>query len=112
MRFIIFLFSIFLSNCCTNEACHVEFNKLDQSHTLRHIYEQGIFNITGQLQYCPSSIIIRNVSLANPSLKRISILNLSYFIETNRIQITALARLIGFAPLTIEFYFENQDDFR
>ena len=107
-----FLFSIFVLNSRLNAACHIKFNKLDQSNTIRHVYEQGIFNITGQLHYCPSSLIIRNISVANPSLKRISILNVSYFIETNRIQITALARLIGFAPLIIQLYFEDQDEFR
>lgn len=112
MWLVFFFFSICLFNCHINEACHIEFNKLDQSNTIRHVYEQGIFNITGQLRYCPSSLIIRNISMANPSLKRINILNVSYFIETNRIQITALARLIGFAPLIIQLYFEDQDEFK
>jgi hypothetical protein len=109
---IFLLFFILLLNFHINRACHIEFNKLDTSHTLRHVYEQGIFNITGQLQYCPSSIIVRNISLANPLLKRLSILNVSFFIETNQIHITVLARLIGFAPLNIEFYFQDDNEYR
>ncbi len=106
------LFFIFLLNFNNNRACNIDFNKLDASNTLRHVYEQGIFNITGQLQYCPPSIIVRNISIANPFLKRLSILNVSFFIETNQIHITALARLIGFTPLNIELYFEDQNEYR
>ena len=109
----ILFFAIFLlSNNHPSRACHIEFNKLDASHTLRHVYEQGVFNITGRLRYCPPSIIVRNISVANPLLKRLSILNVSFFTETNQIQITALARLIGFAPLNIELYFQDHNDNR
>ena len=108
----IFLISfILLLNYHINQACHIEFDKLDRSHILRHVYEQGIFNITGQLQYCPPSIIIRNVSIANPSLKSLNVLSASFFIETNQIQITVLAKLIGFAPLNIELYFEDNNEY-
>jgi hypothetical protein len=55
----------------------------------------------GQLEYCPLSINIRNISISNPILKRLSILSVSYLIERNHINITTLARLIGFAPLKI-----------
>ena len=103
---------IFLFNFNINRACYIEFNKLDTENVIRDIYEQSIFNITGQLQYCPSSITVRNLSISNPLLKRLSILNVSYFIETNQIEIVALARLIGFAPLTIDLYFQDQIDYR
>jgi len=103
---------IFLLNLNINQACNIEFDKLDTLNVIRHVYEQDIFDITGQLQYCPPSIIIRNISIANSLLKRLSILNVSYFIETNQIHIKALARLIGFAPLTIELYFEDQNEYR
>jgi hypothetical protein len=109
----IFILSfIFLLNLNINRACNIEFNNIDTSNVIRHVYEQNIFNITGQLQYCPSSITVRNISIVNPLLKRLSILNVSYFIETNRIHIIAFARLIGFAPLTIELYFEDQNEYR
>ena len=109
----IFILSfIFLLNSNVNRACNIEFNKLDTLNVIRDVYEQEIFNITGQLQYCPASITIRNISIANPSLKHLSILNVSYFIETNQIHIISLARFIGFAPLTIELYFEDQTEHR
>jgi len=109
----IFILSfVFLLNVNINQACNIEFNKLDTSNTIRYVYEQDTFNITGQLQYCPSSIIVRNISIANPLLKHLSILNVSYVIETNQINITVLARLIGFAPVTIELYFEDQNEYR
>jgi hypothetical protein len=105
-RLILFSFIFFL-NFHFNRACEIKFDKLDKLHTIRSPYERDIFNITGQLHYCPSSIIVRNISILNPILKRLSILNVTYFIETNRINITALGRLIGFAPLTIQLYFQE-----
>jgi hypothetical protein len=103
---------ILLLNSNINRACNIEFNRLNKFDAIRDVYEQDVFNITGQLQHCPSSITIRNISIANPSLKHLSILNVSYFIETNQIHIISLARLIGFAPLTIELYFEDQQEHR
>jgi hypothetical protein len=103
---------IFLLNFNINRACNIAFNKLDASNVIRNVYEQQIFNITGQLQYCPPWIKVRNISITNPSLKSLSVLNVSYFIETNQIRIILLARLIGFAPLTIELYFEDQVEHR
>ena len=73
----------------------------------RRVHEHDIFNLTGQLQYCPSSISVQNISISNPILKRLSILNVSYVLETNRMNITTLGRLIGFAPLTIQLYFHD-----
>lgn len=103
---------IFLLNLVINRACEIKFDKLDESNIFRSAYERDIFNITGQLQYCPSSISVRNISISNPLLKRLSILNVTYLIETNRINITTLARLIGFAPLTIQFYFQDKTGYR
>jgi hypothetical protein len=109
--FIIFSF-IFLLNSHINRACQIEFHKLDSLNMLRHIYERDIFNITGQLSSCPSSITVKNISISNPVLKRLSILNVSYLIETNQLNITTLARLIGFAPLTIQLYFQDGTEYR
>lgn len=103
---------IFFLNLNINQSCNIKFNKIDLSRTIRHAYEQSIFNITGQLQYCPPSITVQNISIANPLLRRLSILNVSYYIETNQIYITALARLVGFAPLTIDLYFQEQNQYR
>jgi hypothetical protein len=105
--FIIIISFLFFLNSHINRACKIQFDKLDILNTIRHVYERDIFNITGQLEYCPLSINVRNISLSNPILKRLSILNVSYLIETNHINITALARLIGFAPLTIQLYFQD-----
>ncbi len=91
-----------------NRACNIQFDNLDALDIIRHIYEWDIFNITGQLEYCPLSINIRNISISNPILKRLSILHVSYLIEKNRINITTLARLISFAPLTIQLYFQDE----
>lgn len=110
-RIFIFFFLFFL-NLNINQGCNIEFNKIDISRVIRHVYEQDIFNITGKLQYCPQSLIVQNISITNPLLKRLSILNVSYFIETNQIHIIALARLIGFAPLTIELFFQEQIQYR
>lgn len=89
------------------ESCHIEFEGLDSMQIFRRVHERDIFNLTGQLEYCPSSIIVQNISITNSMLKRLSILNVSYIIETNRMNITALGRLIGFAPLTIQLYFQD-----
>ena len=51
--------------------------------------------------------IVKNVSLLNPSLKRLSILNVTYVIEKNSIHITGLARLIGFAPISLQLYLQD-----
>ncbi|CAF1350650.1 unnamed protein product [Adineta steineri] len=82
------------------------------TNTIRRVHERDIFNITGELQFCPSSIIVRNVSITNPLLKRLSILNVTYLIEPNRINISGLARLIGFAPLTVQLYFQDTNEYR
>ncbi|CAF3775795.1 unnamed protein product [Rotaria sp. Silwood1] len=103
---------ILLLNIGLNLSCNIEFDKVDKLNIYRDVYERNIFNISGQLKYCPSSIIVRNISLLNPLLKRLSIINLTYFIETHHINITAYARLIGFAPLTIQLYLQNQTDYR
>jgi hypothetical protein len=109
----IFILSfIFFLNFNVNRACHIEFKELDTSNVIRHVYERDIFNITGRLQYCPSSINIRNISITNLFLKHLSIVDVSYIIDTKYIHITALARLIGFAPLTIDLYFEDQLEHR
>jgi hypothetical protein len=101
------LIFFFLLNIHLNQACSIDFEKLDSLNIIRHVYERDIFNVTGKLQYCPSSITVRNISISNPSLKRLSILNVSYLIEINRLNITTLARLLGFAPLTVQLYFQD-----
>jgi len=106
---VIFLFSIFTLPIQVYQTCDIKFDRLDAMNITRYIYEEDIFNITGELQHCPSSLIIRNISIANPYLRRLSILNVSFFIETNRIHLTGLARLVGFAPITLELYFKHQD---
>jgi len=103
---------IFLFHFSINRACNIQFDNIDAFDIIRHVYERDIFNISGQLEYCPSSLIVRNISILNPLLKRLSILNVSYLIETNRINITTLARLIGFAPLTIQLYFQDESTYR
>ncbi|CAF0857439.1 unnamed protein product [Rotaria sordida] len=110
-RIILYCF-ILLLNSIINLACNIEFDNIDNLNIYRNVYERHIFNISGQLQYCPSSLIIRNISLSNPILKRLSILNVTFFIQTNRINITGLARLVGFAPLTIQLYFQHDIDHR
>ena len=112
MREMIILVFIFLLNLNVYQACNVKFDRLDPLNTTRYVFEQDIFNVTGQLQNCPSFLSIRNISVENRYLRRLSILNVSYFIETNRIHITALPRLIGFAPLDIELYFEKSDQYK
>jgi hypothetical protein len=112
MKTLILISFIFFFNIHINAACNIAFDNLDTLDIIRHVYERDIFNITGQLEYCPSSIIVRNISILNPVLKRLSILNVSYPIETNNINITALARLIGFAPLTIQLYFQDGTEHR
>jgi hypothetical protein len=109
--FIIFSF-IFLLNFHINRACNIAFERLDVLNIIRHGYERDIFNISGKLQYCPSSIVVRNISISNPILKRLSILNVSYLIEINRLNITTLARLVGFVPLTIQIYFQDGIGYR
>jgi len=69
-------------------------------------------NKIGQLEYCLLSINVRNISISNLILKRLSILNVSCLIETKRINITTLAGLIGFAPLIIQLYFQDQSTYR
>ena len=105
--FIVLLF-IFLVGSDVSRACHIAFDQVDSADTIRHIYERDIFNITGELHHCPPSILVHNISISNPQLKRLSILNVSYFIENNQINITALGRLVGFAPLKIQLYFQDQ----
>ena len=90
-----------------SRACNIAFEKLDALNVLRQSFERDIFNISGQLEYCPSSLTVQNISISNPQLKRLSILNVSFLIETNKINVTTLARLIGFAPLTVQFYFKD-----
>lgn len=90
-----------------NQTCKIEFRKLDKPNIVRYVYERSLFNITGRLLYCPSSITVRNISLANPSLKRLSIFNVTYVLEKKSIHITGLARLIGFAPITLQLYFQD-----
>jgi hypothetical protein len=112
MKTLIIIFFISFFKFPIHRACNIQFNNLDTLDIIRYVYERDIFNITGQLEYCPSSISIRNISISNPILKRLSILNVSYFIETNHVNITALARLIGFAPLTIQLYFQDGKDYK
>jgi hypothetical protein len=112
MKTLILISFIFFFNFHINDACNIAFDNLDTLDIIRHVYERDIFNITGQLEYCPSSIIVHNISILNPVLKRLSILNVSYPIETNNINITALARLIGFVPLTIQLYFQDGTEHR
>ncbi len=69
----------------------IQFDNLDALDIIRHVYERDI---------------------SNPILKRLSILNVSYLIETNHINITTFARLIGFAPLTIQLYFRDESAYR
>ena len=108
MKAPIALLLILLVGSDVSRACHIAFDQLDSADTIRHIYERDIFNITGELHHCPPSIVVQNISISNPQLKRLSILNVSYFIENNRINITALGRLVGFAPLQIQLYFHDQ----
>jgi hypothetical protein len=89
-------------------ACQISFGKLQASNVVRHVYERDIFNISGELEFCPSSFVIQNLSISNPKLKRLSVLNVSYYLENNRMNITALARLIGFTPLHIQLFFLGQ----
>ena len=112
MRKTSILLIIFVLQLNNSDACHIDFDQLDTTNVIRHIYERSLVNITGQLRDCPSSLIVRNISIANPSLKRLSILNVTYVIETDGMNIHALARLIGFAPLTIQLYFEDRFDHR
>lgn len=108
MKTLIPLFLLLLIHFPIDRACHITFENLDESHIFRRAYERDIFNLTGQLEYCPSSLVVQNISISNRMLKRLSILNVSYIIETNRMNITTMARLIGFAPLTIHLYFQNR----
>jgi hypothetical protein len=112
MRRTSILLVIFVLQVNNSAACHIDFDQLDSTDVIRHIYERSIVNITGQLRDCPSSLIVRNISIANPSLKRLSILNVTYIMETGSMNIHALARLIGFAPLTIQLYFEDRIEHR
>jgi hypothetical protein len=112
MKIFIICSLIFFLNIPINRTCNLSFEKIDTLNIIRHVYERDVFNITSELQYCPPSIIVRNISILNPLLKRLSILNVSYLIETNRMNITAFARLIGFAPLTIQLYFQDDKTFR
>ena len=107
MKTLIILFLLLLVHSPIDRACHITFEKFDEFHVFRHAYERDIFNLTGQLEYCPSSITVQNISISNRMLKRLSILNVSYILETNRMNITTMARLIGFAPLTIQLYFQD-----
>lgn len=106
-RFIIFAL-IFLLKFSNNLSCHIKFDKIDTLNVYHYVYERRVFNITGQLQNCPSSILVKNISILNPLIKRLSILNVSYIIEKNYLNITTFSRLIGFAPIKIEFYFQDQ----
>jgi hypothetical protein len=108
MKTFIFFSLIFFLNAPITRACNLAFEKIDRLNIIRHVYERDLFNITGELEFCPRSIAVRNISISNPILKRLSILNVSYIIETNRMNITALARLIGFAPVTIQLYFQDE----
>lgn len=110
MKTIVFCAFLFIFHVRLIRTCQIEFRKLDTSNIVRYVYERNIFNVTGRLRYCPSSISVKNVSLLNHSLKRLSILNVTYFIEKNSVQITGHARLIGFAPMTLELFF--RDDFQ
>lgn len=92
------------------DACHLLIDHLDSSNILRQSYERDVFNITGELRSCPSSLEVMNISIINPDLKRLSILNVSYFLETRQINITTFARFIGIAPLTIQFYLRAQSN--
>lgn len=94
------------------QSCDIQFDDVDDHEVIRRVHERDIFNVTGQLKFCPSSLIVRNVSITNPLLKRLSIFNVTYLIEPNRINITSLARLVGFAPLTVRLYFEHTNQFR
>lgn len=107
-RFVI-LSVILVVFCSTiGRACQISFGEVRPSNVVRHVYERDIFNLTGQLEFCPSSFVIQNLSISNPRLKSLSVLNVSYYFENNRMNITALARLIGFTPLSIELFFLGQ----
>ena len=95
-----------------SRACQISFGQHDPSEPVRHVYERDIFNITGQLQFCPSSFVVQNISISNPLLKRLSVLNVSYYFENDRLNITALARLIGFSPVNIQLFFHGQGEAR
>lgn len=109
MKFYLICLVVFVSS---NRACQISFDHLDTLNIIRQGYERDIFNLTGELQYCPKSLVPHNISIRNPILKRLSILNVSYLLETHRFNVTVLARLIGFSPLTIQFYFHDGIDKR
>ncbi|CAF0898573.1 unnamed protein product [Adineta ricciae] len=111
-KFIIISLIFFALQFSSSQSCDIQFDDVDDHEVIRRVHERDIFNATGQLKFCPSALIVQNVSITNPLLKRLSILNVTYFIELNRINITALARLIGFAPLTVHLYFENTNKFK
>ena len=98
---------LFIFHVRFNRACQIEFRKLETSNVVRYVYERSMFNVTGRLRFCPPSIVVKNVSLLNPSLKRLSILNVTYVIEKNSIHITGLARLLGFAPISLQLYLQD-----
>ena len=112
MKTLIFFSLIFFVSLPIRRACDIKFNDLDDHEINRRVHERDIFNITGQLQFCPSSLTVRNISVDNRLLKRLSILNVTYLLEPNRLNITALARLIGFAPLTIHLYFQTTNEYQ
>ena len=112
MKILIIFSFIFFLYLPINQACNLAFERLEKLNIIRYAYEQDIFNISAELEFCPSSISVRNISISNPILKRLSILNVSYIIETNRMNITALGRLIGFSPLTVQLYFKDDRNFR
>ncbi|UJR13551.1 hypothetical protein I4U23_000565 [Adineta vaga] len=111
-KFILIFSLIFFIQFSSYQSCDIRFDDVDEHDVIRRVHERDIFNVTGQLQFCPSTLIVRNVSISNPLLKRLSILNVSYLIESNRINITALSRLIGFAPITVHLYLQNTNEFR
>ena len=112
MKALILSSFLFLFNFPIARACNLAFEKLDTLNIIRHAYERDVFNITGELEFCPPSLTVRNISISNPLLKRLSILNVSYLIETNRVNITVLGRLIGFTPLTVQLYFQEDRNAR
>lgn len=90
-------------------SCSLIVDHLEPSNILRRSYEKDLWNITGELRFCPSFLHVRNLSIINPRLKRLNILNVSFYIETNQLEINLLSRYVGISPLTIEFYFEKQN---
>ena len=110
MQIFILLCTIILIYSEINQACQIDFDDLDTTGTIRHVYEQDLFNITGQVRFCPRSLVVVNISTLNEDLIRLSIINVTYWIETNQLNISGIGRLVGFAPLTIEFYFRENPE--